>query len=236
MYHVIVTNTAPNTAKLVIIFLWFIVSLVTEPFIAAVIIKNLNKNIYNVNDILFTLLPYVGIVYDYYSTPLLVIFMILIIISICKSKICKYNIILTIANVFHMRNISIIATTLPLIRHDIDDMRCVQYSELPYMKILEHTSSGFECSDYFFSGHTVFYTLGLISVFSLINNKLVLAFSSIVYISCLVSLLIARVHYTIDIIFGVYLTLTMYYWISPNIIKWMNRHNSSQITINTTGV
>ena len=214
---------------LYVLILWLLLALIMEPLFVAYIIKHLNTNPTNINDLLFNILPYLPDLYIYYGTPMLFLSIITTLYAIYKDPKFSYNILLTFGTVIHFRNFSILLTNLPLTQYDIDDGRCIEYSKLNYGQILKHTFLGFECSDYFFSGHMTFYTIGLLSVSRFVNKR-IYKIIIILYITCMLSLISARVHYSIDVIHSIYITYTTYAYMTPNIIKYLiNKLDSDNI-------
>jgi hypothetical protein len=212
-----------------ILAIWFIISLILEPFAASTIIYNL-RYVSHIDpmtripyDFFHMILPYVPGMYWYYCTFMLCIVLPIIIFVIYHDQDKRDNILFTVATLLLIRNFTISLTNIPLSYFDIDDGRCISYSKLPYFQILKHTLLGFECADYFFSGHMIFYTLGLICAQNLSQNLSQNIYYQtsiiIIYISCVFAILMSQAHYSIDVLFGILSTLAMYYFISPSIIN-----------------
>lgn len=213
-------QTNRMNGKICLIAVWFCASILLEPLSAAYIIYHLQ--VYPdprlLHDLMFEILPYWPWVYNYYSTVMLAVIALPCLYLAYKDKDFRYNIFVTIGTVFLFRDLSIVITNLPLTLHDLNDPKCINYSMLSFNNILKHTYFGYECADYFFSGHMLFYTLGFIAMYK-IFKKYILIIMIPWFISCMLALLIARIHYSIDIVHSVFITTMVYNFVTPLMIK-----------------
>jgi len=210
--------------KILIISIWFAAPIFLEPLAAAYIIYNVK--IYPdprlINDVMFSFLPYEPFAYTYYATILLAITFIPCLLYAFKNEDFRSNAFVTIGTVFLFRDISITLTNLPLTLHDLNDPRCIRYSKLTFNEILAHTYLGYECADYFFSGHMLFFTLGFIATYNLLG-KYSLIFLIPLYLTCILALLLSRVHYSIDIIHSIFITTMVYNFLTPLMLNKLDQ-------------
>lgn len=205
-----------------------IMSMIIETFTDAYIIYSLKKfNSINledrlINDVFFDLitflLKFIPSMYNYICTPVLFLALGMIGFSFKNQKYFD-TAILNITIMFFLRDFSTLLTNLPLTKYDIHDGRCLEYSRLSFIEIWKkHTIHGFECGDYFFSGHTSFFTFGLINLNTFFKKYIYIGY--IIWIIGILGLLISNAHYSIDILYGTLMAIIINYYVSNYIIKW----------------
>ncbi len=206
----------------------FTLAIITEPYAAAFIIYSrghlvpqVNPLTHRIYDLLHAALPYIPDMFTYFANPMVGLSMVLILYVMCIDGTYRERGLYTLGIVVLFRNFTIIATQLPLSQFDIDSGTCIEYSHLSYAAALSHTWTGYACGDYFFSGHTTFFTTALIAAKERWRLRGVWLGGAI-YFVCVLSLLISRVHYSIDVLQAFIVTMTIYYGLSPYIVAYVS--------------
>lgn len=202
-----------------------------ETITASLIIHNLQN--YNkidpkdrfAYDFFHSILPY-NYNFYYHTIVLLILCTVGCIFRSYYDRIFREKCLISISVLYMLRNISTVLTNIPLTQFDVDGDVCLPLSELPFVIIWKKALSLqiFECGDYFFSGHMIMATLGIIACWIYCKTIATKVLVSLLYLYMILALLISRAHYSIDILFGIILTYVFYYVFSDPLCRYIIKH------------
>jgi membrane-associated phospholipid phosphatase len=210
-----------------------LLTIILYPFVTAFVIYRTSRYLsfvemvnyqQTISDIGFSIFPYVPQVFDYYTNPFAVINLIYILWIGITVKYYYEKITLQLSLGFILRAIFVSSTQLPMTIYDSTYNDCLKYGDYTYSQILSDTIKGYRCGDYFFSGHTFFLTTCWIIMSQFLSKK-IFRFLTLMYILAIISLLISRVHYSIDIIGGFTVAILLHK-ICPHITEYINMKKS----------
>lgn len=221
---------------------WFLLAVLLEPFAAAFIIYSIghlipphvNPELRLINDVLQHWIPFVPNAFYYFCNPLVAAAILFTLFVMCKNAEFRHRGLFTLGSAVLLRDLTTTLTQLPMSQFDIAPGDCVAYSTLPYLQIFaQHTVTGFACADYNYSGHTIFFTVGLIAMMlSIADGTLHLGvaaaaicrwLSVLTYATCLLCLVASRAHYSIDVLESGFITGTFYFFISPKVVRFFDQ-------------
>lgn len=250
-YHVYGHYCLKKNIKIFLLSLLFPLSIILAPISDAFVIWSL-RPVAHIDpesriayDVFHHWLPYTPSLFYDLCNPMVFVyaFSILIFISISPDEadhrdtshrhFRRINVLTTMGMAFMLRNITIAVTHIPLSRLDIDG-GCLLDSSMSFQKILTKTFSMYSCGDYFYSGHTIIFTIGFISTIQLLRHNLprtlemltypLALLSTGVFLLCELSLLASQAHFTIDILMSIMICYSFYNIQSPRLIFLLDLH------------